>query len=160
MKKIVFTLVMLLASVSWVSAQVQRVNFECNIHTVNKEEGQWRKLWRLDDKDGGYVLIHKSAHPDEQVGKKGLLIIRDCFNMDEDEPKYWAFDLECPACAYKGVESEIKMVTNLVAECPTCRAEWQNVIHGSAGQTNRMGKYWLKAYRATLVGDIVRVRNY
>ena len=141
-------------------ASAQKVDFRCNIHTVNRQEGQWRELWRLDDEDGGYVLIYKSAHPDEPVGKLGLLLVRDCFNLDEEEPNFCAYDLECPACAYKGVESQIKMKTNLVAECPKCRAEWQNIHMGSTGQTNRMGKYHLQAYRATLVGDILKVRNY
>ena len=113
-----------------------KVNFKCNIHTINKEEGQPKDP--IDDEYGGYVIIYKSRHPDEQVGRMGLLIIRDCHSLDDENPNYWAYDLECPRC----------------------RAEWQNIHMGSAGQTNGIGKYWLIAYKTVLQGDILTICNW
>ena len=152
MKKSVITAVMVLMSI--LSAKAQYVSYECNIHTINKEEGQWRSLWRLDDPDGGYVIIHRKKHPDEYVGRMGLLIYKDSHSG-----RFWCFDTECPKCADNGVKSEIRMKTNIVAGCDRCMAEWQNIHMGSAGQTNQMGEYWLKMYQTTVNGDIVRISN-
>lgn len=135
-----------------------KVNFKCNIHTINKEEGQPKDP--IDDEFGGYVIIHKSKHQNEFVGKMGLLIVRDCHSIDYDNPNYWAFDTECPACMSKGIQSEICMRTNILAECPKCRSEWQNIHMGSTGQTNRMGKYHLQAYKAICIGDTLYIENY
>ena len=135
-----------------------KVNFKCNIHTINKEEGQPKNP--IDDEFGGYVIIHKSKHPNKFVGKMGLLIVRDCHSIDDENPNYWAFDTECPACKAKGIQSEINMKTIVLAECPKCRAEWQNIHMGSTGQTNRMGMYHLQAYKATCIGDTLYIKNY
>lgn len=135
-----------------------KVNFKCNIHTINKEEGQPKDP--IDDEYGGYVIIYKSRHPDEQVGRMGLLIIRDCHSLDDENPNYWAYDLECPKCKSEGIQNEIIMKTIILAECPRCRAEWQNIHMGSAGQTNGIGKYWLIAYKTVLQGDILTICNW
>ena len=153
MKRLMIITAMVLTSI--LGAQAQYVEYECNIHTINKEEGQWRGDFRLDDPCGGYVIIHKSKHPNEYVGRMGLLIYKDSHSG-----KFWCFDTECPKCADNGVKSEIKMKSNLVAGCLKCHAEWQNIHMGQAGQTNQMGEYWLKMYRVTKVGDIVKIRNY
>ena len=69
-----------------------KVSFKCNVHTINKTEGQ-TKCEPLDDEYGGYCLILKSKHQKEQVGHMGLLLLRDSFTGN-----YWAYDLMCPTC--------------------------------------------------------------
>lgn len=135
-----------------------KVNFKCNIHTINKQEGQPKTP--IDDKFGGYVIIYKSHHPNDHVGRMGLLIIRDCHSLDDENPNYWAYDIECPSCKAKNIRSEIYMKTNIVAECPKCRADWQNIHMGAAGQTNRVGKYWLTMYKTELKGDMLYITNW
>ena len=67
-----------------------KVNLKCDIHTVNKAEGQ-TKHELLDDEFGGYCLIFKSKHPKEKVGHMGLLLLKDSFTGN-----FWAYDLICP----------------------------------------------------------------
>ena len=43
-----------------------KVNFQCNIHTINKTEGQ-QTAWPLDGEYGGYCIIWKSKHQNETV---------------------------------------------------------------------------------------------
>lgn len=138
------------------TALAQKVDFKCNVHTVNKQEGQWRKLWRLDDPDGGYVIIRKAKHPNEHVGILGILLYKDSFTSD-----FWAYELQCPVCKDRGVQSEIGMRTNIVCECRTCKSEWQNIHMGSACRTNQNGGYYLKVYNAESDdGELVRVTNW
>ena len=73
--KIVVTILMVIALQSY-AVEPAKVNFRCNIHTINKVEGQ-TNCAQLDDKFGGYCLIFKSKHQNEQVGHMGLLLLRD-----------------------------------------------------------------------------------
>ena len=130
-----------------------KVNFKCNIHTINKVEGQ-TKCAPLDDKFGGYCIIEKSKHKGEAVGHMGLLLLKDSFSG-----KIWAYDLLCPTCYTKGEKRAIRMQTIIVARCEYCNSEWQNIHMGAAGQTNQEGKYWLIAYKTKVDGDILIVMN-
>ena len=130
-----------------------KVNFKCNIHTINKVEGQ-TKCAPLDDKFGGYCIIEKSKHKGEAVGHMGLLLLKDSFS-----DKIWAYDLLCPTCYTKGEKRAIRMQTIIVARCEYCNSEWQNIHMGAAGQTNQEGKYWLIAYKTEVNGDILTVKN-
>ena len=118
------------------------VSFKCNIHTINKVEGQ-TKCAPLDDEFGGYCIIEKAKHKGEAVGHMGI----------------WAYDLLCPTCYDKGKKRAIGMQTILVARCEYCNSEWQNIHMGAAGQTNQEGKYWLIAYKTKVDGDILIVKN-
>ena len=149
----VVTLLLLSPALSY-AAEPERVSFNCNIHTINEQEGQWRKLWRLDDDFGGYVVIRKSRHPHEKVGRLGLILYKDSHSGH-----FWAFDIECPCCKDRGVTSEVQMETNIVVRCPVCGSEWQNIHMGSTVQTNRQGIYHLKAYHAALRGDTLYVSD-
>ena len=131
-----------------------KVNFKCNIHTINKVEGQ-TKYAPLDDKFGGYCIIEKSKHKGESVGHMGLLLLRDSFTG-----RIWAYDLLCPTCYNKGQKNCIRMQTLIVARCEKCNSEWQNIHMGSAGQTNQEGKYWLIAYKTELNEDFLYITNY
>lgn len=130
-----------------------KVSFECNIHTINKVEGQ-TNCAQLDDEFGGYCIIEKAKHKEEAVGHMGLLLLKDSFSG-----KIWAYDLLCPTCYNKGEKRAIRMQTILVARCEYCNSEWQNIHMGAAGQTNQEGKYWLIAYKTEVNGDILTVKN-
>ena len=129
------------------------VSFKCNIHTINKVEGQ-TKCAPLDDEFGGYCIIEKAKHKGEAVGHMGLLLLKDSFSGI-----IWAYDLLCPTCYDKGKKRAIGMQTILVARCEYCNSEWQNIHMGAAGQTNHEGKYWLIAYKTKVDGDILIVKN-
>lgn len=131
-----------------------KVNFKCNIHTINKVEGQ-TNCDPLDDEFGGYCIIEKSKHKNEQVGRMGLVLLRDPHSGN-----IWAYDLLCPTCAAKGAKRSIYMQTKIVARCDICNSEWQNVHMGSAGQTNQEGKFWLICYDTELKGDSLYISNY
>ena len=73
-----------------------KVSFKCNIHTINKVEGQ-TECEPLDDEFGGYCIIEKSKHKNEQVGHMGLVLLKDPHSGN-----IWAYDLLCPTCATKG----------------------------------------------------------
>ena len=131
-----------------------KVSFKCNIHTINKVEGQPKDP--LDDEYGGYCIIAKSKHRSEQVGHMGLILLKDSFTGN-----IWAYDLLCPTCyAKEGIKRAIRMQTIIVARCEACNSEWQNIHMGSAGQTNQEGKYWLTTYKTELKGDILYVSNW
>lgn len=130
-----------------------KVSFKCNVHTINKTEGQ-TKCEPLDDEYGGYCLILKSKHQKEQVGHMGLVLLRDPHSGN-----IWTYDLLCPNCAAKGAKRSIYMLTKIVARCDSCNSEWQNVHMGSAGQTNQEGKFWLICYDTELKGDSLYVSN-
>ena len=151
--KIVVTILMVVALQSY-AVEPAKVNFRCNIHTINKVEGQ-TNCAQLDDKFGGYCLIFKSKHQNEQVGHMGLLLLRDSFTGG-----FWAYDLLCPTCYSKGQKNCIRMQTVIVARCEKCNSEWQNIHMGAAGQTNQEGKYWLIAYKTELKDDILYVTNW
>ena len=131
-----------------------KVNFQCNIHTINKTEGQ-QTAWPLDGEYGGYCIIWKSKHKNEQVGHMGLVLLKDPHSGN-----IWAYDLLCPTCATKGVKRSIYMQTKIVARCDFCNSEWQNIHMGSAGQTNQEGKFWLICYKAELNRDMLTIENY
>jgi len=150
--KIVVTILMVVALQSY-AVEPAKVNFRCNIHTINKVEGQ-TNCAQLDDKFGGYCLIFKSKHQNEQVGHMGLLLLRDSFTGG-----FWAYDLLCPTCYTKGEKRAIRMQTIIVARCEYCNSEWQNIHMGAAGQTNQEGKFWLIAYKTEVNGDILTVKN-
>ena len=131
-----------------------KVSFKCNIHTINKVEGQPKDP--LDDEHGGYCIIDKSKHKSEQVGHMGLILLKDSFTGN-----IWAYDLLCPSCyAKEGIKRAIRMQTIIVARCETCNSEWQNIHMGSAEQTNQEAKYWLTTYKTELKGDILYVSNW
>lgn len=52
------------------------VKYKCNIHTINKTEGQ-QTAWPLDGDFGGYCIIWKEKHKNEDVGHMGLLLYKD-----------------------------------------------------------------------------------
>jgi hypothetical protein len=151
--KIVVTILLGLSLQSY-AIEPAKVNFKCNIHTINKVEGQ-TKYAPLDDKFGGYCIIEKSKHKGESVGHMGLLLLRDSFTG-----RIWAYDLLCPTCYNKGQKNCIRMQTLIVARCEKCNSEWQNIHMGSAGQTNQEGKYWLIAYKTELNEDFLYITNY
>ncbi len=152
---VIYILFALLSFVTSASAiEPAKVNFKCNIHTINKVEGQ-TNCAQLDDKFGGYCLIFKSKHQNEQVGHMGLLLLRDSFTGS-----FWAYDLLCPTCYSKGHKNCIRMQTVIVARCEKCNSEWQNIHMGAAGQTNQEGKHWLIAYKTELKDDILYVTNW
>jgi len=105
-----------------------KVSFKCNIHTINKVEGQ-TGCEKLDDEFGGYCVIEKSKHKNEQVGHMGLVLLKDPHSGN-----IWAYDLLCPTCATKGVKRSIFMQTKIVARCDSCNSEWQNIHMGSSGK--------------------------
>jgi hypothetical protein len=151
--KIVVTILLGLSLQSY-AIEPAKVSFKCNIHTINKVEGQ-TKCAPLDDKFGGYCIIEKSKHKGELVGHMGLLLLRDSFTG-----RIWAYDLLCPTCYNKGQKNCIRMQTLIVARCEKCNSEWQNIHMGSAGQTNQEGKYWLIAYKTELNEDFLYITNY
>lgn len=155
-KRIMFLTSLYLMSMNSIAIEPvpAKVLFKCNIHTINKTEGQTKDS-PLDDEYGGYCLIFKSKHQREQVGHMGLLLLRDSFTGN-----YWAYDLLCPTCFSKGYKRAIYMETKLVARCDACNSEWQNIHMGSSGQTNQQGKFSLIAYKTELEGDILFVTNY
>lgn len=117
-------------------------------------EGQ-TKCEPLDDEFGGFCIIEKSKHKNEQVGHIGLVLLKDPHSGN-----IWAYDLLCPTCAAKGAKRAIYMQTRIVARCNACNSEWQNIHMGSAGQTNQEGKFWLICYDTELKGDSLYVKNY
>ena len=151
--KIVVTILWGLSLQSY-AIEPAKVSFKCNIHTINKVEGQ-TKCAPLDDKFGGYCIIEKSKHKGESVGHMGLLLLRDSFTG-----RIWAYDLLCPTCYNKGHKNCIRMQTLIVARCEKCNSEWQNIHMGSAGQTNQEGKNWLIAYKTELNEDFLYITNY
>ena len=151
--KIVVTILLGLSLQSY-AIEPAKVSFKCNIHNINKVEGQ-TKCAPLDDKFGGYCIIEKSKHKGESVGHMGLLLLRDSFTG-----RIWAYDLLCPTCYNKGQKNCIRMQTLIVARCEKCNSEWQNIHMGSAGQTNQEGKYWLIAYKTELNEDFLYITNY
>ena len=130
-----------------------KVNFQCNIHTINKTEGQ-QTAWPLDGEYGGYCIIWKSKHQNEAVGHIGLLLYKDAHSGH-----YYAYDMICPMCYAQGVKQSIYMETNLVARCKRCYGAWQNIHQGTGNQTNYMGEHWLFSYNAELKGDILYISN-
>ena len=151
--KIVVTILMVVALQSY-AIEPAKVSFRCNIHTINKVEGQ-TNCAQLDDKFGGYCLIFKSKHQNEQVGHMGLLLLRDSFTGG-----FWAYDLLCPTCYSKGHKNCIRMQTVIVARCEKCNSEWQNIHMGAAGQTNQEGTHWMIAYKTDLKEDTLYITNY
>ena len=151
--KIVVTILMVVALQCY-AIEPAKVSFRCNIHTINKVEGQ-TNCAQLDDKFGGYCLIFKSKHQNEQVGHMGLLLLRDSFTGG-----FWAYDLLCPTCYSKGQKNCIRMQTVIVARCEKCNSEWQNIHMGAAGQTNQEGTHWLIAYKTDLKEDTLYITNY
>ena len=155
-KRIVFLISLYLISMNSIATEPipGKVSFKCNIHTINKAEGQTKDS-PLDDEYGGYCLIIKSKHPKEKVGHMGLLLLRDSFTGN-----YWAYDLLCPTCYSKGYKRAIYMETKIVARCDACNSEWQNIHMGSSGQTNQQGKFSLITYQTELEGDVLYISNY
>ena len=151
--RLLLALFLLLAAPSS-AIEPAKVNFKCNIHTINKVEGQ-TNCEQLDDEFGGYCLIYKSKHQNEQVGHMGLLLLRDSFTGG-----FLAYDLLCPTCYSKGQKNCIRMQTVIVARCEKCNSEWQNIHMGAAGQTNQEGKFWLTTYKTELKDDILYVTNW
>lgn len=131
-----------------------KVSFKCNIHTINKVEGQTNYA-PLDDEFGGYCIIEKAKHKGEAVGHMGLLLLKDSFSGN-----IWAYDLLCPTCYSKEEKRAIRMQSILVARCEYCNSEWQNIHMGVAGQTNQEGKFWLIAYKTELKEDSLYITNY
>ena len=131
-----------------------KVSFKCNIHTVNKSEGQ-QTAWPLDGDFGGYCIIWKSKHKNEDVGHMGLLLYKDSHSGH-----FYAYDMICPMCYSQGVTQSIYMETNLVARCKRCYGAWQNIHQGTGNQTNYLGEHWLVTYKAELKGDILYISNY
>ena len=63
----------LLLPIQLFAIEPAKVSFKCNIHTINKVEGQ-TECEPLDDEFGGYCIIEKSKHKNEQVGHMGLVL--------------------------------------------------------------------------------------
>ena len=152
--RILSVISLLALSTTLYAIEPAKVSFKCNIHTINKVEGQ-TKCAPLDDEFGGYCIIEKAKHKGEAVGHMGLLLLKDSFSGN-----IWAYDLLCPTCYAKGEKRAIRMQTIIVARCEKCNSEWQNIHMGAAGQTNKEGKYWLIAYKTELNEDFLYITNY
>ena len=84
------------------------VDFECNIHNINKEENDVGRTFTLASEDGGWCVVKKSNHPDEKVGYGGLYIFRSPYTNEWNEPQFYCVDLMCTVCAQKGIKSVVR----------------------------------------------------
>lgn len=141
MKKIILTTLMSLVSFICFS---QKVYFECNIYTINKQLKQTKTIPLYEE--AGRVMIPNTIYKNQNSG--GLLIYHHVF-----DDVYFAYDRYCQECFQKdGVKHKITMQTSFMgecavtAECTRCHSEYQNISHGSNQQTNRSGKYYLIQY--------------
>ena len=140
--------------VAGIELEPATVKFKCNIHTINKTEGQ-QTAWPLDGDFGGYCIIWKEKHKNEDVGHMGLLLYKDSHSGH-----FYAYDMISPMCHAQGVKQSIYMETNLVARCKRCYGAWQNIHQGTGNQTNWMGEHWLVTYKTELKGDTLYISNY
>ena len=96
------------------------VDFECNIHSVNKEEHDTNHKFTLASKDGGWCVVKKSNHPNDKVGYCGLYIFRSPYTNEWDEPQFYCVDLMCTVCAQKGTKSVVHKYTLWDVRCDKC----------------------------------------
>ncbi len=124
------------------------VKFKCNLRTINKEEGDKRKEWTLNDPACGWCYILKSKHPNEQVGHEGLLIYKAPYDMG-----IRVFDLRCPECDKRGVTSQIRMESSVDARCGKCSTRYDVCNVGSSMIPS--STEWLEGYTFHIVEDSI-----
>ena len=86
-----FLLCLIVLSLDSLAIKPILVKFTCNLRTINKQEGDNRTQWTLNDKDCGWCFVDKSKHPKELVGHNGLLIYLKPYTYE-----YRVYDLKCP----------------------------------------------------------------
>ena len=133
------------------------VDFECNIHTINKEESDAGRTFTLDCEDGGWCVIKKSNHPNQKVGYGGLYIFRSPFTNEWDEPQFYCLDLLCTICASKGITSLVHKYTLWDVQCDKCG----NIFNATNGKSvTSKTKLSLLTYPVDVVSDgWIRVHN-
>ncbi len=124
------------------------VKFKCNLKTINKQEGDNRKEWTLNDPACGWCYIYKSKHSKELVGHEGLLIYKAPYDMG-----IRVFDLKCPECDKKGVTSQIRMDSSVDARCEKCGIRYDVCNVGSSMISTSME--WLEGYPFRIVRDSI-----
>lgn len=132
------------------------VKFTCNLKTINKQEGDIRKEFTLNDESCGWCIIKKSKHPTELVGHNGLLIYKKPYTQE-----YRVFDLKCPVCDKKKLNSSITIENSVEAICHKCRTRFDITNVGSPlndGQAASDG-LWLESYSFTLDEAMMYIDN-
>lgn len=126
------------------------VKFTCNLRTINKQEGDNRTQWTLNDKDGGWCFVYRSKHSKELVGHNGLLIYLKPYTYE-----YKVYDLKCPVCDKKKINSSIEMENSVESICKKCKTRYD--IFNVGSPLNIMEAacegLWLESYTYSLEGD-------
>ena len=132
------------------------VKFTCNLRTINKQEGDNRTAWTLNDKHCGWCFVYKSKHPKELVGHNGLFIYKTPFAYE-----YRVFDLKCPVCDKKKVNSSVEYENSVELRCPNCKTRYDICNVGSPLNDGKAASegLWLESYAYTLDGDIMKIDN-
>jgi hypothetical protein len=113
MKKIGFTIGMVLIVISASGFEQAQVDFKMNARRIKSADRKW-------------CYVKKSDYPDAKIGHNGLLVLWSSFHED-----FRAFDRKCPVCDKNGVNSSIHMYNRFEAICDKCRTRYE--VINSAG---------------------------
>ncbi len=147
-----FLLCLIVLSLDSLAIKPILVKFTCNLRTINKQEGDNRTQWTLNDKDCGWCFVYKSKHPKELVGHNGLFIYLKPYTYE-----YRVYDLKCPVCDKKKINSSIEMENSVEAICKKCETRFDIFNVGSPLNNIEAAceGLWLESYTYNLEGDIM-----
>ena len=131
------------------------VKFNCNLKTINIQEGDKRKKWTLNDEDCGWCYIRKSNHPSELIGHNGLLIYKKPYTNN-----YVVYDLRCPVCDKKKVSSTVYVNNTAVeAECDKCKTRYSLFAVGHSLNDPKAASegLWLESYTFTIEDGMIYI---
>lgn len=130
------------------------VKFSCNLKTINKQEGDKRTQFTLNDDYCGWCYIRKDKHPKELVGHNGLLIYKKPYTQE-----FRVYDLKCPVCDKKKVNSSIYVNEGLEGECDKCKTRYSifHVGHPLNLPSAASEGLWLESYDFIIEDDIMYI---
>ena len=128
-----------------------KVKYTCDVTQINKQMGDKRKKWTLNDPNGGWCYVRNEST--RSVGHNGILIYKNPYTG-----KFRVYDLKCPICDKKKRNSSIRMDYSVTATCPKCKTSFN--LCGVGHPVNSMDtEAYLEAYDFWMKGNIMHIDN-
>ena len=139
MKKIGFTIGMVLVVISASGFEQAQVDFKMNARRIKSADRKW-------------CYVKKSDYPAAKIGHNGLLVLWSSFHEN-----FRAFDRKCPVCDKNGVNSSIHMYNRFEAICDKCRTRYEVINSAGFPANSNHTDCPLVGYNCYVDGEILHI---
>ena len=126
-----------------------KVKYTCDVTQINKQMGDKRKKWTLNDPNGGWCYVRNEST--RSVGHNGILIYKNPYTGE-----FKVYDLKCPMCDRKKQNTSVQMDQTVTATCPKCGTSY-NLCGVGHAVNSMVTDAWLEAYEFRIEGNTMYI---